>query len=140
VLRAPVSTFLGGEWRVSLMDLWVATLLEEDVLDLVFELITPRRVGMTRALTDGLIFARGFLGIDSRELWWKDPLECPLHGAPLAEVLVHPAGRRIVALPPAPAQRSALERRLADYADRYPNVVWREKDPVESVGPLRSIR
>ena len=139
-LRAPVATFQGGEWRVSLMDLWVATLLQEDVLDLVFELITPPRSGITRALTDGLVFARGFVGIDSRELWWKDPMECPLHGAPLAEVLVHATGRRIIALAPAPAQRSAIERRLADYADRYPNVVWREKEPAEAVVPLRSIR
>jgi hypothetical protein len=134
-LSSPVATFEAGAFRVSLMDLWVATLLPGDVLDLSFELVAEGREGRparaTRTTLDGLRFGRGLVAIDSRELWWRDPRDSPLHGAKLLEVHVVPQAPIAVRVPPS-RPPTPIERLLPIAAARYPRVVWREKDPAEA--------
>src|SRR5580700_9753930 len=81
-LGAPRRVRRSGRSMVSLMDLWVATLLPADVLDVTFEIVTDE-VDAVRpsAPLDGLRFARGFIATATRELWWENAADRALHGA-----------------------------------------------------------
>jgi hypothetical protein len=116
---------------VQLIDLWVATLLPGNFLDLDFELVTSgtgdgiHRVGPI----DALRFAHGLVALGSQELWWDKAGGDHLNGLRLHGV--------VASARPEPARPSAIEeprrsvsdvdlRRLLPHVSRpYPFVVWR---------------
>jgi len=78
-LRAPIAVRRGSRWLVPLVDLWVASGLPGNLLDLAFEMITTDSVGgaiRTNTL-DPQRFARGFVGLHGGQLWWDDPATLP---------------------------------------------------------------
>jgi len=81
-LHGPRPVWRAGRRVVPLIDLWVATLLPYDVLDLTFHVVARRpETGRTREYSiDALCFARGFLTLRTRELWWDDQREGTPHG------------------------------------------------------------
>ena len=139
-LDAPVPVLRGDRLMVSLMDLWVATLLPGDFLDLSFEVVVLSKNGVERHLApvDALQFARGHLAIDSRSLAWEDG-STDVDGGAVVKIVVHDASSEIaiptpppvVAAPRASASSSIarLERMLPRgfSANRYPPVAWRFK-------------
>ena len=144
-LAAPVPVLRGDRLMVSLMDLWVATLLPGDFLDLSFEIVVTSKNGATQHLApvDALQFARGHLAIDSRALAWEDG-SADAEAAAVVTIIVHDAASVIVTPPPvvaatrapAPSPMAGLERMLPRgfSADRYPSVAWRFKkdDPASA--------
>jgi hypothetical protein len=135
-IGAPMAVERDGKAMVSLMDLWVATLLPGDIFDLSFRMVT--RAGSEAdpaCLLDGMLFARGFIDPDTRQLWWGDAAAGPLVGAcPRVVVVTQPEQGRTVAPPPprptlVPARGpslSDLRRLLPIAATRYPAVEWRD--------------
>jgi hypothetical protein len=125
---------------VSLMDLWVATLLPADVLDVTFEIVTDGGDAARRsAPLDGLRFARGFIATTTRELWWEDAADRALQGARAHSVLVHvePGPLALAEAVPSlqPAAPAPDLRRLLPHASKtYPPVQWRQAVDVEK-GP-----
>ena len=145
-LAAPVPVLRGERLMVSLMDLWVATLLPGDFLDLSFEIVVTSKNGAPQHLApvDALQFARGHLAIDSRALAWEDG-STDVESAAVVTIIVHDAASEIVTPPPpvvattrapAPSAMAGLERMLPRgfSADRYPSVAWRFKkdDPASA--------
>lgn len=138
-LSAPVPVLRGDRLMVSLMDLWVATLLPGDFLDLSFEIVVTSKSGAVQHLApvDALRFARGHLAIDSRALAWGDG-SADAEAAAVVTIIVRDAASEIASPPPpvlaapratAPSAMSRLERMLPRgfSADRYPSVAWRFK-------------
>ncbi len=144
-IGAPMPVERNGTWMVSLMDLWVATMLPGDIFDLSFRMVTDDASEADPAcLVDGMTFARGFLDIATRQLWWDDGVASALVGTcprtilvtTLAQVaqVVQPAHTRssatraTPAAPPRPARLSVsdLRRILPLAATRYPAIEWRD--------------
>jgi hypothetical protein len=130
---------------VSLMDLWVATLLPADVLDVTFEIETEEGDAVQRsAPLDGLRFARGFIATTTRELWWEDAADRALQGAHARSVLVRvEAGplalAEAVASPPPAAPTADLRRLLPHTSRTYPPVEWRRAGEEEGPEPAGSL-
>lgn len=142
-LGAPRSIRRGHKRLVRLIDLWVATLLPGDFLDLRFELVLSDAGGRVQrsAPLDALRFARGSVTRPGRALYWEEeaatqPKDSPggaLGGLRLDGVRVHaaatPALRLVVPAAPAPRDllptRSMDLRRLLPNALGYPEVEWR---------------
>jgi hypothetical protein len=81
-LRGPMAVRRGSRWLVPLVDLWVASGLPGNLLDLTFEMITSDAIGgAIRTNTfDPQRFARGFVALCDGRLWWDDPAEVALNG------------------------------------------------------------
>jgi hypothetical protein len=132
-LRAPRPVRLDGRSMVPLIDLWVASLLPGDLLELVFEIVTSGPGGAVRCSPpiDPLRFARGFIEIETRELWWDDPDDGNLHGLRARTIVVAAKVQRPPPPPPAkPAEHRTISfaelRRLLPHAvDAYPPVLLR---------------
>lgn len=116
---------------VSLIDLWVASLLPGNFLDLTFQVVASGAGGAVRANApvDALLFARGFVAVREHELWWEDPADAALSGFRLHSVVVR---ADVSALPPpprpveiSPAPIANLARILPIAAIGYPTVLWR---------------
>jgi hypothetical protein len=138
-LGAPRRVRRSGRSMVSLMDLWVATLLPADVLDVTFEIVTDEGDTARRsAPLDGLRFGRGFIATTTRELWWEDAADRALQGARAQSVLVHvEPGPLALAEPvpgPSPVATANLSRLLPHASMTYPPVQWRRAVDVEE-GP-----
>jgi hypothetical protein len=121
---------------VSLMDLWVATLLPADVLDVTFEIVTDEGDAARRsAPLDGLRFGRGFIATTTRELWWENAADRALHGARAHSVLVHvepgPLAPAEAVPSPSPVAAAHLCRLLPHASRNYPPVQWRRAVDVE---------
>jgi len=89
-LRAPIAVRRGSRWLVPLVDLWVASGLPGNLLDLAFEMITTDSVGgaiRTNTL-DPQRFARGFVGLHGGQLWWDDPADAALNGSVARTIFV----------------------------------------------------
>jgi hypothetical protein len=132
-LRAPRSVRRGGRWMVQLMDLWVASLIPGDVLDLAFEIVTTGDGDTDQRVVslDALHFARGFIVPATRELWWDDPADRVVHGRCAQSIAVHKAPPPIAhaSPPPAPpasdASSVARIHNLLPHIAGYPQVAWR---------------
>jgi len=136
-IGAPMPIERNGTWMVSLMDLWVATMLPGDIFDLSFRMVTGGASETDPAsVVDGMTFARGFIDIATRQLWWGDGVASALVGTCPRAILVtshaelartryapthHPA-------PTTPARLSVadLRRLLPIAAARYPAIEWRD--------------
>ena len=141
-LRAPGAVRRAGRRMVQLVDLWVASLLPGDLLDLAFELVAVDTGGtVVRRRLDGLTFMRGLVAVTTRQLWWAEGEREGLpHGLFLREVTVHHAppspeeAPRPAAPPARPAPSATILARVLPIARRpYPAVVVRAapRDPVE---------
>jgi hypothetical protein len=135
-LHAPRSVRRGGRWVVQLMDLWVASLLPGDVLDLTFEMTTHAAGGVDTRLTaiDALHFSRGFIVPTTRELWWEAAADRALHGRYAQAISVkrkaEPPASVVIPTRPAepPAPIDAVVGRVRDLLPHvacYPRVSWR---------------
>jgi hypothetical protein len=110
---------------VCLMDLWVASGLPGDFLDLSFEIVTVRSA---RAVTlEPERFARGHLSLATRELWRDDSEVQGSTGLCVRSIVVRPRAEPrprttwVRKLEPAPPQDSARRMILvAPYAVGYP--------------------
>jgi hypothetical protein len=82
----------GSRWLVPLVDLWVASGLPGNLIDLAFEMITTDPIDRaTRTNTfDPQRFARGFVALDDGHLWWDDPAEAALNGRVARAIFVRP--------------------------------------------------
>jgi hypothetical protein len=89
-LRTPCAIRRGRRRVVQLLDLWVATMLPGELLDLTFTLVTCRddRGRHLSARVDALTFAKGFITPATRELWWDDPADRRLQGQGVESVVV----------------------------------------------------
>jgi hypothetical protein len=119
---------------VQLVDLWVATMMPWDVLDLTFDVVAraPDGPALVYGPIDGLHFAQGFVTLSTRELRWDDARQGTPHGlravAVIAHVRAEPSARE-----PAPAPVMPLAApvtppnvlRLLPHAAAYPAVKWR---------------
>lgn len=122
---------------VSLIDLWVASMLPGCLLDLGFQIVATGAAGAVRACApvDALLFARGFVAVASRELWWDDPADGALNGFRLQSIIVRPADPSPVPAPASPRPAARIEHRhlsvarltrlLPHVAEAYPVVEWR---------------
>jgi hypothetical protein len=132
-LHAPRPVRRKGRSMVSLIDLWVATLLPASFLDLAFHVVASGAGGAVRANApvDALLFARGFVTIAQHELWWDDPADGALNGFRLHSVVVRPtesAGPAVTPPPPIeprPLTVANLARLLPHVMVGYPAVRWR---------------
>jgi hypothetical protein len=122
----------GGRRVVQLLDLWVASLLPGDLLDLRFEIVAEDASGavVRSAPLDGVQLTKGFVAIGTRRLWWDGPRDGVPHGLVVRSVVVHrpPAPVRAPLTPPpprAPVILPAFARVLPAIAFRYPAVEWR---------------
>jgi hypothetical protein len=114
---------------VQLIDLWVATMLPWEVLDLTFDVIAAAPVGdsILCGPLDGLRFAGGFVDLATRELWWDDPRDDTPHGLRAVAVVanVRAESERQPAPPPRPSVTLAsLARLLPHGTAAYPTVEW----------------
>jgi hypothetical protein len=132
-LHAPRPVRRKGRSMVSLIDLWVASLLPGSFLDLTFQIVASGAGGAVRANApvDALLFARGFVAVTQHELWWDDPADAALNGFRLHSVVVR---ADVSPLPPSPPTRpeqtrapivANLARILPVAAFGYPAVQWR---------------
>ncbi len=143
-VRAPAIVWRDGRRMVQLIDLWVASLLPGDLLDLGFEIVTAGPDGELRCSKplDATRFARGFLDIATCELWWDDPGDCELSGTRALSVVVGPPTPPAAPEIPAPAPTvrslsvSELHRLLPVTARGYPPVEVRNA-PLEAEEPAR---
>ncbi len=88
-MRAPLPRQRDGRWMVDLMDLWVASLLPDDFLDLRFEIVTAGPGGTVRCSpVEPLEFARGRIDLEERQLWWDAPEDNPLNGHRALSIVV----------------------------------------------------
>ncbi|HEY8086451.1 MAG TPA: hypothetical protein VIF09_01360 [Polyangiaceae bacterium] len=131
-LESVASVRRGGRRVAQLLDLWVASLLPGDLLDLKFEIVAEDASGVAvrSAFLDGVGLTRGFVAIGTRRLWWDGPRDGVPHGLVARSVVVHgppPTVRAPVTPPPTrpPAAVPALVRVLPAIAFRYPAVEWR---------------
>ncbi len=124
----------GGRRVVQLLDLWVASLLPGELLDLSFEILAEDDDGaaVRSPPIDGVRLASGYVAIASSRLWWDGCRDGVPHGMLVRSVVVHapPASARCpVDLPaepaPAPPLESKYARVLPAIAFRYPAVEWR---------------
>ena len=140
-LGAPKPVRRKGRWMVQLIDLWVASGLPGDLLDLTFEIVTlgpGGEVGCSAPLGPTEL-ARGYVSLAKRELWWDDQVGSTLDGLCVHTIVVcgaaAPASR--VAPPEAPEKGGVstvdLRRLLPHMAVRYPIVQWRVAQADESV-------
>ena len=135
-LRAPRSIRRGGRRVVQLIDLWVASLLPGDFLELTFEIVTSGSGGVRcSAPLEALQFAHGFVDLDGRELWWDDPTATPLQGLRAQAIVVLDGEPRRTVVPPKPPESRVgpvldLHRLLPRATCGYPAVEWRSV-PVE---------
>jgi hypothetical protein len=129
-LRAPTIIRRDGRRLVALIDLWVASLLPGDLLELSFEIVTSGPGGELdcSAPIDAMLFARGFVDLGTGVLRWNDPGECSLDGRRARSVVVHlpvepilPAAAPTPA-PPEPISVADLQRLLPLAACAYPAV------------------
>jgi hypothetical protein len=134
-LRAPRPIRRDGRWMAHLMDLWVASSLPGEFLDLHFELVTSGpgdTIHRSRPL-EPLHFARGMVDVTRRDLWWDDPADRVLIGlrmesvvvvreAPPARDAAPESGVRRVA----PVSIDHLHRLLPRVVRAYPTVEWRK--------------
>jgi hypothetical protein len=132
-LTAPAPVRRSGRSMVHLVDLWVASGLPGDVIDLAFEIVPPGST-VPAARVEGLDFARGFLVLATRELWWERRRDLPsglcvgsvVVRAPVMEA-AHPAMPATVAPLTAdmPSPLAALARVLPHATASFPAVRWR---------------
>jgi hypothetical protein len=121
---------------VQLMDLWVASLLPGEFLDLRFSLVTSDAAGVVRrsAPLEALHFARGFVSRRERTLFWQQPDDGSLNGLRLESIEVAPALAPVLRMVPArtlPVRPPPLRldlRRLLPHAMPYPQVQWQFRD------------
>jgi len=135
-IGVPMAVERDGRPMVSLMDLWVATLLPGDIFDLSFRMVTGAASKADPAcLLDGMLFARGFIDLGTRQVWWSDAAAGQLVGAcPRVIVVSHPEqGRTLAASTALPARAAPRGPSLTDLcrllpiaAMRYPAVQWRD--------------
>jgi hypothetical protein len=135
-IGAPMPVERNGAWMVSLMDLWVATMLPGDIFDLSFRMVTGVASETDPACeVDGMLFAHGFIDIATRQLWWSDGAPSALVGACPRTILVtsHAQPVRTHSPParttPATAPRLSvvdLRRLLPIASTRYPAIEWRD--------------
>ena len=126
-LGAPMPVWRAGMRMVRLIDLWVATMLPEDVLDVRFTLVTSGSPAQV-VTVDGLSFARGFIALDTRALFWPDGENAPLAGSRATTIVAHGSAS-------ARKERGASAGRVAPVVDLrkllpilsapYPTVAWR---------------
>jgi len=139
-IGAPMPVERNGAWMVPLMDLWVATMLPGDIFDLSFRMVTGvASEGDPACVIDGMTFARGFIDIATRQLWWSDGAAEALVGTCLRTILVtrqaQPVRSRPALVRTTPATTPAttpqlsvadLRRLLPIATTRYPAIEWRE--------------
>jgi hypothetical protein len=124
---------------VQLMDLWVASLLPGEFLDLRFSLVTSNQAGVVRrsAPLEALHFARGFVSRRERALFWEEEEDGALNGLRLESIEVAPALATVVRMvpaktlpvrPPPPHPLRLDLRRLLPHAMPYPQVQWQFRD------------
>jgi hypothetical protein len=143
-LRAPRPIRMDGRLMVPLIDLWVASLLPGDLLDLSFAIVTSGPEGSARCSPslEPLLFARGFIDVETRQLRWDDPAECAIHGQRAHTVVVSARAKATAqapVMPPPDRSISVAElRRLLPHAvDSYPPVVLRTYPPSQGSGAVR---
>jgi hypothetical protein len=132
-LRSPRPVRRRNRRMVQLIDLWVATMLPWDVVDLTFDVIVtaPGGDSVLCGPIDGLHFAQGFVDLRTRELWWGDAREGTPHGLRVVAVVAHvrTEAAPVRAPRPAPARAPAplgsLARLLPHAETAYPCVEWR---------------
>jgi len=125
-----------GTWMVPLMDLWVATMLPGDIFDLSFRMVTGVASETDPAcVVDGMLFARGFIDIATRQLWWSDGAASALVGTCPRTIVVtshaelvpmRSAQARTTRELPARLSVADLRRLLPIAATRYPAIEWRD--------------
>jgi hypothetical protein len=134
-LSVPRAVVRDGRSMVPLADLWVASMPEDDLLELRFGVVTFDDEGeMRRSVSiDPLEFAQGFVDLKARTLWWEDPAASWLHGLPAQTLfVVRSAPSRLAKTTPAPASRAGasmsvvqLRRLLPAMVRQYPAIEWR---------------
>lgn len=102
-LNAPRARRRKGRTMVHLMDLWVASLLPGDFLDLRFEIVTTGSGGAVRCshAIEALEFSRGTIDVDSHTLSWDTPGGHLLNGLRALSIVVIPtASSQVVSIKP----------------------------------------
>lgn len=153
-IGAPRAIRRGRRRMVQLMDLWVASLLPGEFLDLRFSLVTSNQAGIVRrsAPLEALHFARGYVSRRERALFWEEEEDGALNGLRLESIEVAPALATVVRMVPAktlplvcpppplhtshtrllpptrPPPRRLDLRRLLPHAMPYPQVQWQFRD------------
>jgi hypothetical protein len=135
-IGAPRAIRRGRRRMVQLMDLWVASLLPGEFLDLRFSLVTSNQAGVVRrsAPLEALHFARGYVSRRERTLFWEEEEDGALNGLRLESIEVAPALASVVRMVPAktlPVRPPPLRldlRRLLPHAIHYPQVQWQFRD------------
>jgi hypothetical protein len=143
-IGAPRSIRRGRRRLVQLIDLWVASLLPGEFLDLRFSLVTSDDAGVVRRSPplEALRFARGYVTRRDHKLFWEGAADSALNGLRLESIEVAPALAPVLRIVPAtapPVRPAPLKldlRRLLPHAHSYPQVQWvfRSGDPSPS-GP-----
>ncbi len=119
---------------VPLADLWVASMPEDDLLELRFGVVNFDDEGeMQRSVSiDPLEFAQGFVDLKARTLWWEDAAASWLHGLPAQTLFVVRSAPVRLAKTAAPPQRASasmsvvqLRRLLPAMVRQYPAIEWR---------------
>jgi hypothetical protein len=132
-LHGPQPVRRGKQPMVRLIDLWVATMLPWDVLDLTFDVLASGPGGATVLCgpLEGLRFSAGFVSLASGELWWDHGRKGTPHGLRAVAVVAHvrsePSPEKLT--PPALARPTVtlanLARLLPHAETAYPPVEWR---------------
>jgi hypothetical protein len=133
-LGAPMQVSRDGTRMVGLIDLWVSTMLPGDIFDMRFTLLAAAS-GSSGAASevvsvDGLSFARGFLAVGTRELFWPDRENAGVVGARVDAIVTSGCVARARAprarAPRAPRTRGIdLRRILPMLSTPYPPIAWR---------------
>lgn len=97
-LRAPRPLRRDGQWMVRLMDLWVASGLPGDFLDLTFEIVTARSA--RAAVLEPEVFARAYVLLATRELWRDDAQQQGPTGLRVRSIVVRAGAPAPAAAPP----------------------------------------
>lgn len=131
-LRGPQPVRRGSRWVVQLVDLWVATMLPWDVIDLTFDVVAraPDGPSIVYGPIDGLHFAQGFVAVATKELRWDQAREGTPHGLRAVAVVAHVRAQSAPEAPPAPVPRPlapspSIVRLLPHAGSAYPVVKWR---------------
>lgn len=124
----------GGRRVVQLLDLWVASGLPGELLDLSFEILAEDDDGreVSSSSVDAVRLASGYVGIVTRRLWWDGCRDGVPHGMLVRAIVVHappPGALFPVTAPPKPTPARAIDpkyaRVLPAIAFGYPPVEWR---------------